>query len=55
MKEIDSNKPINRTLYQYDAQRSEYLAGIRRAMNNDTLPLAYLQTVYHLFKDYMRQ
>lgn len=55
MKKIDPNKPINRTLYQYDAQRNEYLAGIRRAMNNDTLPLAYLQTVYKLFKDYMNQ
>lgn len=53
MKEIDPNKPIKRTLYQYDAQRAEYLAGIRRAMDNTSLPLAYLQTVYHLFKDYM--
>ena len=50
MKEIDPNKPIKRTLYQYDAQRAEYL---RRAMDNTSLPLAYLQTVYHLFKDYM--
>lgn len=53
MIEIDPNKPIKRTLYQYDAQRAEYLAGIRRAMDNTSLPLAYLQTVYHLFKDYM--
>lgn len=54
MNEIDINKPIKRALYQYDAQRDEYLAGIRRAMDNSSLPLAYLQTVYHLFREYMK-
>lgn len=53
MKEIDPNKPINRTTRMYEASPEGYAACIRQALKNDSIPVFILYTVYHLLHDYM--
>lgn len=48
MKEIDPNKPINRTTRMYEASPEEYAACIRQALKNDSIPVFILLSLIHI-------
>ena len=53
MKRTYADRPHRKEPYHYDAARGEYLAGIKRALLNDKVPLRALQIVFHILLPYM--